>query len=302
MVFSNLAVDTFLALRNTFFEHRFVGKPFHLRAKANTQDDPLDVLIAQILSSSFSTALCHKSPGPLISPDMVIFRPSECERVSRTTLKRDVSRIIGIEIKKIGRGTSGQVSRPTGLDYNTTPPCGTVRVYDSKERVVDIRGFYLFLCLEPTGTADEVMLSALTLCDGNILNADFDLYLSITGQRSKGIGLGTYGDGMNRNRPMLVFPNPLGAPQFDRSVTLILQSDEPRNEHLGLVYEIGRTIPEGGSGAVFRAYRHVNDIPTDWEPERLVDPFPKPLKRVIATQGRGKFRLPINTFEDEPSN
>jgi hypothetical protein len=34
------------------------------------------------------------------------------------------------------------------------------------------------------------MLTALCLVDGNVLNEDFDLYLSITGEREKRIGLG----------------------------------------------------------------------------------------------------------------
>ena len=44
--------------------------------------------------------------------------------------------------------------------------------------------------------------------DGNILNDDFNLYLSITGERTKRIGLGTFSDGVDRARPMLIFANP----------------------------------------------------------------------------------------------
>ena len=38
------------------------------------------------------------------------------------------------------------------------------------------------------------------------LNQDFDLYLAIVGAREKQIGLGTYGDGVNRQRPMPLRP------------------------------------------------------------------------------------------------
>lgn len=37
--------------------------------------------------------------------------------------------IIGVEVKKLERGLNGQIARSTGLDYNSTPPCGQVRIY-----------------------------------------------------------------------------------------------------------------------------------------------------------------------------
>jgi len=294
---SDLTIDTFFILRNAFFGADGTALPFTLRDKQNTQDDPLDAYIAQLLARDLHDATCLKSPGPLISPDMVLYRAA-CQQMSSAALKQDPSRIVALEVKKLGRERSGQVARSTGLDYNTTPPCGTVRVYDADDKPLDIRSFYLFVCQEKAGE-DRYMLTALTLCDGYALNADFKLYLSITGQRQKGTGLGTYGDGINRERPMLVFANPLGAAQLDRSITLIHQADamvevDPR---LGLVYEIGRTIPEGGEGLFF-AYRSVGDIPSGWEAQRLLNPFPQPINRVSGTQARGKFRLPIRPVQE----
>jgi hypothetical protein len=174
-----------------------------------------------------------------------------------------------------------------------------VRVYDSAEIAVDVRGFYLFACQEPHPDGNFV-LSALTLCDGNLLNADFGLYLQITGKRTKGVELGTYGDGINRNRPMLVFANPLGAPQLDHAATLVAQSDfAEQDARIGLVYQIGRTIPEGGQG-LFSAYRAVDDIVQPWEPQLLVDPFPKPIS-TSATAARGRFKVPIRPLGEAPS-
>jgi len=95
-----------------------------------------------------------------------------------------------------------------------------VRIYDADDSPLDISGFYLFVIQENVSDK-EYIISALALCDGNTLNEDFDLYLKITSQREKEIGLGTYGDGANRNRPMLIFSNPLGASELDRSATLI---------------------------------------------------------------------------------
>ena len=314
---TDLALETFLALQAAFFHPDGSPRPFDLRDKANTQDDPLDEHIAAILGRDLVGARCERASGPLISPDMVVFREEQCNDASRESLQDDLSCIVGLEVKKLERARNGQVARSSGLDYNTTPPCGTLRVYDAGGRELDIAGYYLFVCQEKTEEG-RVFLSALTLCDGNALNADFKLYLEITGTRKKGIGLGTYGDGMNRNRPMLVFSNPLGAPQLDKAVTLLSRSvDLVRDERVKLAFEVGRTLAEraeddeGLSGviaggvvagktasfatpnALFYAYRRAEEIGEEWEVLRYQDPFPKPATRVEATQGRGKFRVPI---------
>jgi hypothetical protein len=92
------------------------------------------------------------------------------------------------------------------LDYNTTPPCGIVRVYDSIGNTLDIRSFYLFVCLEADkNNLSKVILSALALVNGNLLNTDFKLYLSIIGKREKRIKLGSYANGADRARPMFIF-------------------------------------------------------------------------------------------------
>lgn len=131
----------------------------------------------------------------------------------------------------------------------------------------------------------------MVLCDGNLLNEDFNYYLSIVGERVKEIGLGTYGNGANRTRPMLIFSNPLGAPQLDHSTTLIhskddLQRDVSKLRQLGF---IKRTIQQGGTSA-FYCYRLADDVPKDHRQFELLDPFPLPA-RTEKTQPRGRFRL-----------
>jgi hypothetical protein len=291
MSLSDLTVEAFLILRDAFFRKDGSPKLFTLREKHNTQDDPLDEYIASILATKLADATCQKSSGPLISPDLVLYRPDECRKAIREDLRDDVSKIVAIEVKKLERGENGQIARASGLDYNTTPPCGIVRVYDSDDQPLDIRGFYLFVCQESKG--GKVFLSALALVDGNILNDDFDLYLRITSQREKEVGLGTYGDGANRNRPMLIFANPLGAPQLDRASSLVsgrVASDS--DERIGLFYRIKRQTV-AGEWREFAAYRKMGDIPADWKVEELIDPFPQPASRISTTQARGKFRLPI---------
>lgn len=291
MPISDLVIESFLILRDTFFDERGEPIPFDLREKRNTQDDPLDVYIANVLVQSLKDAVCQKASGPLISPDLTIYRPDLCNGVPREVLRVDTSRIVTIEVKKLER-TKGRIARASGLDYNTTPPCGTVRIYDADGKPLDIRGFYLFLAQEKLADQNKYILSALVLCDGNILNDDFNFYLSITGQRSKGIGLGTYGDGLNRIRPMLVFANPLGTAALDHAATLLNQTDVGTDDRLKLVYLIKRTV-NTNSYREFFAYRKISDVQSDWQVETLSDPFPQPKNRVEATQGRGKFVVPI---------
>jgi hypothetical protein len=286
---SNLAVEAFLVLRNAFFNEDMQPVPFFLRDKRNTQDDPLDEFISELLSNGLKDAQCIKSPGPLISPDLTIYRPELCEGQPRESLKDDLTKIVAIEVKKLERTTTGGIARASGMDYNTTPPCGTIRVYDAQDEPLDIRGFYLFVAQEEA--ANDKVISALALCDGDILNEDFELYLSIVSQRQKEVGLGTYGDGANRIRPMLIFANPLGASELDREATVV--ADRLNDERVGLVYEIVRPTV-GGDTRKFFAYRKTSDIPDKWVVQTLDDPFPQPKTRVAQTQSRGKFRVPIN--------
>jgi hypothetical protein len=288
---TDLTVEAFLILRDAFFNKDGSPKTFPLRAKGKTQSDPLDVYIANILSQQLTDAKCKPSPGPNTNPDMVVLREEECNQVPPESLKKDVTRIVAIEVKKLERSAQGKGARATGMDYNSTPPCGTVRVYYNKNIPVEIRGFYLVVYQE-WDINGNAFLSALTLCDGDALNTDFTLYEEITGQRKKGIGLGSYGDGANRIRPMLLFANPLGAKELDRSITLITQHNLLGYSRISMVYEIIRTTMEGEQNT-FYVYREKGDIPDDWQVSLLVDPFPQPEKRGTATQQRGMFRLPI---------
>lgn len=293
---SDLTVDFFLVLRKAFFDDGSIPKSFKLRDKRNTQDDPLDEHIHEVLSGHETLSVdthCSKAPGPLITPDLVLFRTDLCDGALRGTLRSDLDRIVGIEVKKLERH-GATVARASGLDFNTTPPCGTVRVYDRNNQPLDIRGFYLFACQEPVrGEPGTFKLTAMVACDGNLLNADFDFYLSIVGTRTKEIGLGTYQDGANRTRPMLIFANPLGVSQLDHRATLVHPDDDLHNQfpELGRVGTIGRTTRQGGS-ATFYCYRARADMPDEWTPFELVNPFPSPV-RTERTHGRGRFRIAI---------
>ena len=223
---SDLISMAFLTLTDRFFDKGGIPVPFTLRDKLNTQDDPFDEFLATEVFSGMEEITCVPSSGPLITPDIVLYRPALLKRVKGNEPITDTGRIVAIEVKKLERTKQGKVARASGLDYNTTPPSGQVRVYDAGGLPVDIRGFYLFVCLEPNQSS-EFICTALALVDGNVLNEDFDLYLNITGEREKQIGLGTYGDGADRNRPMLIFANPLGVGEMDHAATTCAFRVEP---------------------------------------------------------------------------
>lgn len=291
----DLATEFFFLLREIFFDSSGQPTTFSLRDKGNTQDDPLDEYIAEVLSERLENGIeSVKAPGPLITPDLVVYRPGQCNSVPRDVLKTDVSRILAVEVKKLERTVSGGIARSSGLDYNTTPPCGTIRVYDRQSRVLDIRGFYLFVCQEPVKPGSgEYKLSALVLCDGNLLNEDFEYYLSIVGRRSKEIDLGTYADGANRVRPMLIFSNPLGFSELDHAATLIHRSDYPvQTSRLRIIGVIKRTTRNGQVNS-FTCYRLTGDVAGDMKEFEMVDPFPTPARSQKTVQ-RGRFRVHIH--------
>jgi len=173
-------------------------------------------------------------------------------------------------------------------------------VYDASDNPLDIRGFYLFVCQEQERGAENLYkLSALALCDGNVLNEDFGLYLSAVGQREKEIGLGTYGNGANRNRPMFIFSNPLGIPELDNAATLIHPDPTLVESETGLrmAYRLVRTARD--RERIFYCYRSVADVGASHPITDLMNPFPTPLSRSTRTQSRGRFRLPIEPLQDE---
>lgn len=290
----DLTVQVFKALRETFFSKSFAPIPFRLRPKRNTQDDPFDEYVVKVIDRELVDASCIKAPGPLINPDMVIVEKESFRSIEKKRLT-DLSMLFGLEVKKLERGKSGSVARSTGLDYNTTPPCGTIRVYGHSGKPLDIRGFYLFVCLEEsTASPDETVVSGLVVCDGDVLNADFDYYLSVVGRREKRIGLGTYKDGADRLRPMVIFSNPLGATVLDRAATLIHSDSslEHGDKNLQKVFILRRTV-SGNRYRDFQCYRIKEDVPDKNRVKLIVDPFPSPKKRVKTTQARGRFILPF---------
>lgn len=288
----SLPLKVFLILRRTFFDSNGQPITFLLRPKNNTQDDPFDEYIANILRRELLPlgAGCQKASGPLISPDFVVYKSGI--NLATDVVENAPTKIIGVEVKKLERAVNGQIARHSGLDYNSTPPCGKVRIYTKHDKELHIKGFYLFACLENSAEG-QYFVSAMTLCDGSILNDDFDFYMEITGGREKGINLGTYGDGANRNRPMLIFSNPLGAEFLDHRITLISGLDlSGELGNIELAWELYRKDKDDNQHK-FYAYLESQDLPNGHIITQKHEPFPTPQRRVTETQGRGKFKLAI---------
>lgn len=286
---SIIPVKAFMILRDLFFDENGNPKQFTLREKRNTQDDPFDEMIAHELANRLLSdgLTCEKAPGPLISPDIAIYDQSA--NLEDDTAECDPEILIGIEVKKLERSANGAIARASGLDYNSTPPCGSIRLYSPSGKAITAKGYYLFACLEQMDR--QYSVTAMCLCDGSILNDDFELYKEITGSREKGIKLGTYGDGANRNRPMLIFSNPLGARFLDKKISLICGIDlSPIRGNIGLAWRLHRKDVQGND-RVFYTYLDKRDIPSNHCISDVHEPFPVPQHRSTETQGRGKFRL-----------
>ncbi len=120
----DLPTFAFLALRHRFFDSAGRPVPFRLRDKRNTQDDPFDEYLVTEVLTGIEAISCARATGPLITPDMVLYRPRMCEGMDLKHRTTDINRIVGIEVKKLERTAQGGVARGSGLDYNTTPPAG----------------------------------------------------------------------------------------------------------------------------------------------------------------------------------
>jgi hypothetical protein len=294
----DLSVQLFLRLRSHFFNADGAPRPFSLPPKGDAQDDPFDRYLTETTFGNLDGVSCVKS-GKNTAPDLVVYATERADEI-RSGAIPPLSVAAAVEVKKIERTSSGKkVRRAGGADYNTTPPCGQVRVYDRHGRPFYLRGFYLFACVEPN--EGQYIITALALVDGNLLNSDVELYESIVGERTKEIGLGTFGDGVNRKRPMMIFGNPLGIDFLDRAITLVHARSDMHDQVDALqpVASIRRSHAEGGGSSEFFCYRDRRDVPDDHLSQTLDDPFLTPENRDEATKPRGRFILKTVELPEE---
>ena len=300
---TDLAVEAFKVLRAKFLNASREPIAYVRPLKGGTQGDPLDTLISSMLAASIPDAACVKS-GNNTSPDIALFRADLCNGVAAVSLEDACERIIAIEVKKLKRDASGAISRDTGSDFNSTPPCGKVRVYDRRKRPFDVRGFHLFIdeAEDETDGAITYRIGTILLCDGNVLNDDFEYYKSFLTPLSKAEKQGSYGDGAVRQRRMAIFPNPLSCASFTGRAVLIHRSPDltTANPDLVKTHILRRTRPGGGL-VEFSCYQFKLDVVSPVTVEILTDPFSRAKKPRDGTRGKFKLELsPETTAPPEP--
>jgi hypothetical protein len=284
----DLPAAIFFALASNLFDQAGRPVPFSLVDKRNTQDDPLDRHIGQILRTHLPKDLYVILSGkPLVSPDLVVARPEEYALLRNGGEDLDQRAVVAIEVKKFELDPTGKAARGSGMDYNTTPPCEMVKVIaDDRRSELLIPAYYLFIILDVLGDG-IYQTSTLALVSGAALNRDVELYKRITGVRQKSVGLGSYGDGADRQRPMLIFANPLGWHWLTGAATLISERDDIEHEQaIARVRELVRSVPDGAD-EVFYCYRLRHLVSGTESPAR--DPFPSPKRRTTETVARGRF-------------
>lgn len=234
---SDFIPKVFYTLCKHFFTENGTKNSFKLESKSTVVSDPFVEYLDEKVLSKLKEIKYTVAP-PHISPDLAFYESN-----------KNPENIFGIEVKT-SKSKSGDIN------FNSTPPCGKIIIeIDDKEEIVS--SYYLFVQLTSLEEENTFEIGTMMLIDGDFINSDFDLYLEATGIREKRIDLGSYGDGMDRQRPMFVFPNPLGIAgiRSERS-TLIskIRFDSPKDE-IGMVAILNR---DGQKFFVYQAIRILN--------------------------------------------
>ncbi len=242
---------------------------FSLDNKTTVVSDPfveyLDNNVIRGIKSTKGSEIKYTVAPPHLSPDLVFFE----EEVLEDSI--NPLELFGIEVKT-SKSKSGDIN------FNSTPPCGKVVVdVNGKDEIIPC--YYLFVHLTPLEEENMFEIGSMMLIDGDFINSDFDLYLEATGVREKRIDLGSYGDGMDRQRPMFVFPNPLGIAGI-RSERSTMISKE-RFKSIDFKDEIGMVATLDRNNKKFYAYQAVRN---------LVGPFVN-VTRSTATKSRNKLKV-----------
>lgn len=288
---ADLGGAVFAALAAEFYMPGGEPIAFNLRDKRQTQDDPFDEHVGIVLKQRLPDEMrVFLSGKPLVSPDLVVARPEETRVLLHGGGELDSRHIIGIEVKKLDWAASG-IGRRSGMDYNSTPPCATVKIEADNGRLLRVAAFYLYVVLRPIADG-QIAVNSLALVSGAALNEDVNLYDEITGIRQKKIGIGSYGDGIDRQRPMLVFANPLGWPWLVGHATLLHPTQGLESEqNLKMRRRMYRITREGESREFF-CYRIAGEMPEGLEPD-IIEPFPTPANRKTETIQRGRFSISL---------
>jgi len=270
---SDLLPHVFYRICKHFFSEDGKKLKFSLIPKSTVVSDPfveyLGENVLNDIKGKSGKEIKHIIAPPHLSPDLALYKEK------KTKGKVQPHGLFGIEVKT-SKSKSGDIN------FNSTPPCGKVVVdVNGEEKIIPC--YYLFVQLTPVNDGENIFeIGTMMLIDGDFINSDFELYLQATGVREKRIDLGSYGDGMDRQRPMFVFPNPLGIAgiRTERS-TLISKkrfNSIDCNDEIGLVATLIR------DGQQFYAYNAVR---------KLSGPFVN-VTRSTATKSRNKLKVTTN--------
>ena len=265
---SSIVPKVFYTLCRHFFDEDGTKTNFKLESKSISVSDPfVEYLDKNVLVNlekiEYTVAPLH------ISPDLAFYE-----------LSNKIDSIFGIEVKT-SKTKSGDIN------FNSTPPCGKIVIeVDESEKIIP--SYYLFVQLSPIENEENTFeIGTMMLIDGDFINSDFDLYLEAIGVREKRIDLGSYGDGMDRQRPMFVFPNPLGIAGI-RSERSTLISKERFNS-IDFDDEVGMVATLDRDGKKFFAYQAVR---------KLSGPFVS-VTRSTSTKIRNKLKIKTKKEDTE---
>lgn len=270
---SSLLPRVFYTICKHFFSEDGTKLRFKLQSKSTVVSDPFveylnENVFKDIKAISKKDVKCIVAP-PHLSPDLAFY---EEKKVKKAKVPVE---LFGIEVKT-SKSKSGDIN------FNSTPPCGKVVVdVNGKEEIMPC--YYLFVQLTSLDEEDEenniFEIGTMMLIDGDFINSDFELYLEATGVREKRIDLGSYGDGMDRQRPMFVFPNPLGIAGIRSERSTMISKDrfntEDTQDEIGMVATLNR---EGKDFFVYQAVR------------KLSGPFVN-VTRSTSTKSRNKLKV-----------
>lgn len=261
---SALIPTVFYKLCRHFFYEDGTKHKFKIENKSTVVSDPFVDYLDQNVFTNMGH-IEHIIAPSHISPDLAFY-------VNWKENGFDPVGLFGIEVKT-------SKSKACDINFNSTIPCGNIVVeVEEDEKIIPC--YYLFVQFDEVSEENnEFEIAKMMLVDGDFINSDFDLYLEATGIREKKINIGSYGDGMDKQRQMFMFPNPLriSGIRSERS-TLITKIDFEKKDTIGKV----ATIERGEQ--VFFAYQAIRN---------LVIPLDN-VQRSEKTRPRNKLKIKNN--------
>jgi len=261
---SNLIPKVFYTICHHFFLEDGTKKQFKLESKSTIMSDPFVEYIGDNILAEFKNIEYILAPSH-ISPDLAFYN--------------SIDDIFGIEVKT-SKTKSGDIN------FNSTPPCGKIMIeFNDEEKIIP--AYYMFVQLNSVENETNIFeIGTMMLVDGDFINSDFELYLEAIGVREKRIDLGSYGDGMDRQRPMFVFPNPLGIAGIRSERSTLISKEKFESCDFG--NEIGLVAILNREGQNFFAYQSVR---------KLNGPFVN-VTRSTNTKIRNKLKIKTNEIKN----